>query len=265
MASIGYKYETNGKESSNCSSERDSTISPLPAAAEEVPELGIQLPEPGINCLNTTPSSPRKRSRSVAFGESLERKEEDLPVRFPCGQRRRSRRKAFYFNPVGNMDNDPDNNLFRHLILTEQPSSIQPGAAEVNLPVGDLKMLRINQLLSNNIFWISLTEEVKNSVAKEFVVKQFTRGDTILAKGKATANFYVVESGTLSMGDKVFKEGDAFGEMTLIQGNFEANEDVIAGDSLKLWVIPGAMYRYIQSKIYMEKQEEAGECEDLHG
>jgi len=161
------------------------------------------------------------------------------------------------------MDNDPENNLLRHLILSEQPASIQPGAGEVNAPVGDLKILRINQLLSNNIFWTSLTEEIKKSVAKEFVVKQFTRGDTILAKGKVTANFYVVESGTLTMGDEVFKEGDAFAEMTLIQGNFKATEDVIARNSLKLWVIPGAMYRYIQSKIYMGKQDEAGECADL--
>lgn len=261
MAARG-KSEKNDEESSYRSSERDSSISPLPTVADKCPELGIQVSEPGTENLNTTLTSPRKRSRLVAFGESLVGQEEDLPVRFPCDPSRRSRRKAFYFNPHNNMDNDPENNLFRHLILAEQPASVQPGAGEVDVPIGDLKTLRINKLLSDNIFWISLTEEIKNSVAKEFVVKQFARGDTILAKGKTTTNFYVIESGTLTMGEKVLKEGDTIGEMTLVRGNFEATEDFVAENNLKLWVIPGAMYRYIQNKIYKEKVEEAGGCSD---
>jgi len=224
------------------------SISPLPAILEEVSEPGSS---------ETNPASPRKRSRSIAFGESIQHQEEDLPVRFPSRPSRRSRRQAFYFNP-NTIENDPENNLLRHLVLDEWQAPEQPGAAEKDVPTGDLKAIRINTLLSTNIFWSSLSEEVKTTVSKEFVMKQFGMGETILAKGRNTAKFHVVESGTLTMGDKVFKEGDVFGEMTLIQGNFEAADNVVAGDNLKLWVIPGAMYRYIQSKIYKKNLKEAG-------
>jgi len=238
------RSETKGKTSPNTCIETDS-ISTLPTIQEEV-----------FSDRGSAVISPLKRPRSVAFAENTEHEEEDQSVRFSCRPTRRSRRQAFYFNP--RVENDPENNLFRHLDLSEQPASVQPGTAEADVTTVDLKARRINTLLGDNMFWSNLSEEVKTSLAKEFVVKRFEMGDTILEKGKTTKNFHVLESGTLSMGEKVFKEGDAFGEMTLIEGNFKPNDNVVAGDNLKLWVIPGAMYRYIQSEIYKKNEREAG-------
>ena len=113
---------------------------------------------------------------------------------------------------------------------------------ELNSSAGKDKSALIERLLKEHHVFKSLSDNYLSRIAKDFIVFQVKKGETVFYQSDSSTDLYIVLDGTVRAsllnqdGQELvlaaFDKGDFFGEMSLLDGKPRSATMIVAEDSI---------------------------------